>query len=154
MREVGKDVNGLHVTMTFDNGPLPVEIKINKGAGILNADLRSVAWAELSRELLTKAREGQRDPQLADLAERLLRKPFNSYGAPSKRAIVAVLYTLALQEGSTRPQQYIVKRTGAAPASIKTYIGQARKEGLLTPVRPGVIGGSVTPTALRLLDAL
>ncbi|NED58721.1 hypothetical protein G3I24_48530 [Micromonospora aurantiaca] len=64
---------------------------------------------------------------------------------------LALTYALLLQDGVRSPIQHLAQRHGGSPGTWANRVAEARRRGLLTPVKGGEAGGGLTEKAERLL---
>lgn len=64
---------------------------------------------------------------------------------------LALEYALLLEDGERSPIKRLVERFGGVPGTWANRLAEARRRGLLTPVKPGEAGGGLTDKAHALL---
>lgn len=70
---------------------------------------------------------------------------------PEYLALLSRVYVGAVNQGQTKPLDYLAQVTGNSPAAIKNHLWQATRKGLLER-SPGRAGGRVTPRAATLVE--
>ncbi|MGY0234970.1 hypothetical protein [Longispora urticae] len=68
-------------------------------------------------------------------------------------AELALTYAFLVEEGDTTPAKTLAARHGGSAGTWANRIAEARRRGMLTPVRPGEAGGTLTDKAMQLLTA-
>jgi hypothetical protein len=66
-------------------------------------------------------------------------------------AALAMEYAFLVEDGVTSPAKALADRLGGKAGTWTNRITEARRRGLLTPVKGGAAGGAMTDKALRLL---
>ncbi|MEV4483642.1 hypothetical protein [Micromonospora coxensis] len=64
---------------------------------------------------------------------------------------LALEYALLVEDGDRSPSKTLAEKFGGSGGTWANRIAEARRRGLLTPVRVGEAGGALTAKALRLL---
>lgn len=121
-------------------------------------------------ELLSAARQaateqGPGKPQDRQGKGRHLVRPSDARLAPFKTdargkaprsddayAALALEYALRVQEGDRSPVKALAAEHGGSPGTWANRVAEARKRGLLTPVKSGEAGGGLTDKALHILE--
>ncbi|MFI5496937.1 hypothetical protein [Actinoplanes sp. NPDC051859] len=65
---------------------------------------------------------------------------------------LALAYSFLVQDGDRTPAKTLAAQHGGASGTWANRIAEARRRGLLTPVKPGEAGGGVTDKAMTLLN--
>lgn len=65
---------------------------------------------------------------------------------------LALEYSFLVQDGDRTPAKTLAAQHGGVSGTWANRIAEARRRGLLTPVKPGEAGGGMTDKAMRLLN--
>lgn len=72
---------------------------------------------------------------------------------PEYLALLSRVYVGAVNQGQSKPLDYLAEVTGNSPAAIKNHLWQATRKGLLER-SPGRAGGHITEKAAEILRAV
>lgn len=65
---------------------------------------------------------------------------------------LALEYSFLVQDGDRTPAKTLAAKHGGVSGTWANRIAEARRRGLLTPVKPGEAGGGMTDKAMKLLN--
>lgn len=125
--------------------------------GLSQTVLREVdfkgALDKLRRQLESSKRWDRSRRQSAEKVTALLVDHAGGSITPEYLALLSRVYVGAVNQGQTKPLDYLAEVTGNSPAAIKNHLWQATRKGLLER-SPGRAGGRITDKAAGILKPI
>lgn len=125
--------------------------------GLSQTVLREVdfkgALEKLRRQLENSKRWNRSRRQGEEKVTALLVEHAGGSITPEYLTLLSRVYVGALNQGQTKPLDYLAEVTGNSPAAIKNHLWQATRKGLLER-SPGRAGGHLTGKAATIMETL